>query len=130
MKDVLRSRPTFRPLVEDILQRLQSELHSRYKDQLDQTVLFGSQARGDASEDSDIDVLAILKENGTDPFLEYPKWAEWVVDIMLDYGELVNLLFTSRSRFDSVNSPLYQNIHSEGIVIYGKGDQMAPGKSQ
>lgn len=130
MKETLRSGPTLRPPVRDILQRLRSELHGRYKSQLDQVVLFGSQARGDASEDSDIDVLAILKENGADPFLEYSKWAEWVVDIMLDYGELVNLLFTSRSRFDSVNSPLYQNIHSEGIVIYGKGDQMASGKSQ
>ncbi|MCO6487861.1 MAG: nucleotidyltransferase domain-containing protein [Phaeodactylibacter sp.] len=116
-----------RPPVGEVLRRLQHELYRRYKDQLDEVVLFGSQARGEASADSDIDVVAVLKEGDIDPFLEYPKWAEWVMDVMLDYGELVNLIFTSRRRFESVNSPLYQNIHSEGIVIYGNGDQMASG---
>lgn len=122
MTDLASSGTVLRPAVGEILQQLQRELQGRYKGQLDQVVLFGSQARGNASPDSDIDVLAILKEDGADPFLEYPRWAEWVVDILLDYGELVNLLFTSRSRFDSVNSPLYRNVHSEGIVIYGSRD--------
>ncbi len=130
MTDLSRSGSDLRPSVGEILRHLQQELYSRYKDQLDRVVLFGSQARGDASADSDIDVLAVLKEEAIDPFHEYPKWAEWVVDIMLDYGELVNLIFTSRRRFDSVNSPLHQNIHSEGIVIYGNGDQMASRQSQ
>ncbi len=125
MTDSSLSGFSLRPPVGEVLQRLQRELYHRYKDQLDQVVLFGSQARGEASSDSDIDVVAVLKEGDIDPFLEYPKWAEWVMDVMLDYGELVNLIFTSRRRFDSVSSPLYQNIHSEGIVIYGNGGQMA-----
>ncbi|MEB3188867.1 MAG: nucleotidyltransferase domain-containing protein [Snowella sp.] len=42
-----------------ILARLKRELKSHYGDRLKQLIMFGSQARGDAHPDSDIDVLVV-----------------------------------------------------------------------
>ncbi|MHC5719371.1 MAG: nucleotidyltransferase domain-containing protein [Nostoc sp.] len=47
----------------EILQRLKTCLREIYGDRLVKMVLFGSQARGEASTDSDIDVLVVLKGN-------------------------------------------------------------------
>jgi len=45
----------------EILQRLKICLQEIYGDRLLKTILFGSHARGEASGDSDIDVLVVLK---------------------------------------------------------------------
>ncbi|MFB2979731.1 nucleotidyltransferase domain-containing protein [Microseira sp. BLCC-F43] len=44
-----------------ILTQLRSQFETLYGDRLLQMILFGSQARGDARPDSDIDVLVVLK---------------------------------------------------------------------
>lgn len=90
-----------------------------------QVILFGSQAREEATAESDIDILVVLSNQHIDPFLEYPNWADWVVEILLEENELVNLIFTSKERFDLVKSPLYKNIHREGILIYDRRNSMA-----
>lgn len=101
-----------------ILKKLQNALLTHYGEKLSQVILFGSQARGEASEDSDIDVLVVL-EDQTEAFArEYENWSDWVSDELLESGELVNLIITSRQRYDAVKSPLYLNARSEGILIY------------
>jgi predicted nucleotidyltransferase len=45
-----------------ILKRLITTLNEIYGDRLERVVLFGSRARGDASEDSDYDVAVFLKD--------------------------------------------------------------------
>ena len=47
--------------VTEILAELRRERQSLYGERLEHIVLFGSQARGDAEPDSDIDVLVVLK---------------------------------------------------------------------
>lgn len=44
-----------------ILSELKRRLAEHYGERLESVVLYGSQARGDAAEDSDIDVLVVLR---------------------------------------------------------------------
>jgi predicted nucleotidyltransferase len=47
--------------IKAIITKTQQGLNKLYGEQLDKTILFGSQARGDARPDSDIDILIVLK---------------------------------------------------------------------
>ncbi|MEG4505403.1 nucleotidyltransferase domain-containing protein [Microcoleus sp. F6_B4] len=47
--------------LKNILMQLRSHFEQLYGDRLTQMVLYGSQARGDARPDSDIDILVVLK---------------------------------------------------------------------
>jgi uncharacterized protein len=85
-----------------ILKKLQKALLARYGAKVSQVILFGSQARGEASADSDIDVLVVLEDQTEDFAREYENWSDWVSD---------------EQRYNSVKSPLYLNIHSEGKLI-------------
>jgi predicted nucleotidyltransferase len=107
-----------KPTVHRILKKLQKALLARYGEKLSQIILFGSQARGDANADSDIDILVALEDNTEDFAREYENWSDWVSDELLESGELVNLVITSCQRYDEVKSSLYLNARSEGIVIY------------
>ena len=46
--------------VRDALGRLVTALRARFGERLHEVVLFGSYARGDADEDSDVDVLVVI----------------------------------------------------------------------
>jgi uncharacterized protein len=100
----------------EILQRLKICLREIYGDRLVKIVLFGSQARGEALRDSDIDVLVVLK--GTvDLGEEIKKTSNVVAELSLEYDQVISRLFIDESRFNSYKSPLLQNIRREGIAF-------------
>jgi len=47
--------------IQTIITKTQQGLKKLYGEQLEKIVLFGSQARGDATPESDIDILIVLK---------------------------------------------------------------------
>jgi predicted nucleotidyltransferase len=44
-----------------VLAELKQRLNEHYGERLESVILYGSQARGDAAEDSDVDVLVVLR---------------------------------------------------------------------
>jgi predicted nucleotidyltransferase len=100
----------------EILQRLKTYLQEIYGDRLVKLVLFGSQARGEAAKDSDIDVLVVLKGD-VNLGEEIKKTSDVVAELSLEYDRVISRLFIDESRFNSYNSPLLQNIRREGIAF-------------
>ncbi|MBO1056486.1 MAG: nucleotidyltransferase domain-containing protein [Dolichospermum sp. JUN01] len=100
----------------EILNRLKSHLREIYGDRLVNMILFGSQARGEAAKDSDIDVLVVLKGN-VNPGEEIKRTSLMVAELSLEYNQVISRLFMDESRFNSYNSPLLQNIRREGIAF-------------
>jgi uncharacterized protein len=104
------------PQLRHILSVLQTYCKQEYGDRLVQVILFGSQARGDAAPDSDIDVLIIL-QGAVCPVDEIKQISEFIADLCLEYNTLISCIFMSDEQFQRSNSPLLLNIRREGITV-------------
>ncbi|MBD0336833.1 MAG: nucleotidyltransferase domain-containing protein [Cyanobacteria bacterium Co-bin13] len=107
-------RPTDSVLT--ILKSLKDYLEEEYQDRLDQVILFGSQAREEATEDSDIDVLIVLNDP-VNTSAEINRTGHFVAQLCLEHNLLISRLFLPKSRFEAENSPLLANIRREGIAV-------------
>jgi len=102
----------------------------RYGDRIDSIILFGSVARGEAKEDSDIDILVV-----GDVSLE--ELVEVSFPILLEYGELISAKSMKKDRFDFAakeGHSFVRNVLREGVVLYermgeafGEGGREAEG---
>ena len=111
----------------EVLARYRDALLARFPDQLQRLILFGSQARGDATAESDIDVLVVVnweKEHLTGGFyaapFSDPRWQAIVdaaSDISLEYGVYIAPHVISERRFHEW-SPLTNRVKEEGIEIW------------
>ncbi|MCD6372121.1 MAG: nucleotidyltransferase domain-containing protein [Thermococcus sp.] len=86
-------------------------------DNLVKIILFGSVARGEESEESDVDILVVVKN---DPWEVQKKLADLVVDYLLEYGIYVSPKVISLEEFEfmkRIKSAFYINISKEGIPV-------------
>ena len=94
---------------------LRDRFRAAFGERLHRLILYGSHARGDATEESDVDVLVVL--NGETDRSDTEQAHEVVHDLREEYGEHVSPLVTSRERFDTYNQPLYRNVREEGKLL-------------
>lgn len=82
-------------------------------------VLYGSYARGDYDDESDIDVMALVDMDRSDLNKYRRCVSEMANDIDLKYNVLLSIKLQDKTNFDKhMNSiPLYQNIVKEGLKI-------------
>jgi len=99
-----------------ILAELRRRLEALYGDRLLRVVLFGSQARGDARPDSDIDVAIVLKGR-VDPNVEIGRVVPITARLSLDNDVLISCVYVSASRYDAGRTPLYANLRAEGVAV-------------
>ena len=84
----------------------------------EKVILFGSQARGDAKEDSDWDLLVVLNKKGKRNWNDFDNYASPFEEMGWDYGVAVNSLLYTQEEWDKRKiTPLYKNIENEGIEI-------------
>ncbi|MEP6490437.1 nucleotidyltransferase domain-containing protein [Microcoleus vaginatus GB2-A3] len=102
--------------LKNILTQLRSHFEQLYGDRLTQMVLYGSQARGDAHPDSDIDVLVVLKAP-VQAGEEIERTLQIVADLSLQNDELISCPFMNEEKFTNYQGPLIRNIRKEGILI-------------
>ena len=114
---------------QEVLTKYRDALRARFPDQLQRLILFGSQARGDASAESDIDVMVVVswgEERLPDGFyaapFSDPRWQaiiDTASDISLEHGVYISPLVISERRFHEW-SPLVKRAKEEGIEIWRK----------
>lgn len=102
--------------VRRILKELKAGLKQMYGEQFKSAYLFGSYARGDFDDYSDIDVLIVLsdfKQYGA----ELKRASGLVGKLSLDYGETISVIFSREKEWQQDNLPFLMNIRAEGVAI-------------
>jgi uncharacterized protein len=104
------------PKLTALLQELQQALQSFYGNRLINLILFGSHARQDATDDSDIDILIILQDP-ISPGDEILRISAIKTDLNLKYDALISVIPVSEVDYQARSTPFLRNVHREGILI-------------
>ena len=100
--------------IKELLEEFKKEIEKLYGDRLKQIILYGSHARGDFTEESDIDLLIVLKGKVV-PGKEIDRMIDIITEINLKYGALISVYPVSEEDYEKVNSPLLINVRREGV---------------
>ena len=101
---------------EQLLNRIKDRLQDTYGNRLRGIVLHGSEARGEAEEDSDIDLLVLL--NGP---VEFGKDLRTNIDVLYDLQleviRPIHAMPVDVAAFRAGEYALYRNVKREGIFL-------------
>jgi predicted nucleotidyltransferase len=80
------------------------------------TILYGSEARGEAHSDSDVDLMIIVDRNAITES-ERQRIIKPLFDIEYETGVLINPIVVLKKQWGKVITPFYENVMKEGIAL-------------
>jgi predicted nucleotidyltransferase len=104
--------------IDEIINQINSQLKKKFKEKLDKIILFGSYARGDYDNESDIDILVLVED------VELKKYNDEIVDFEVDltikYGILPSIILRNTNYFNENKEviPFFRSVEKEGVEIY------------
>jgi len=101
--------------IEPLLRRIRRRLEEIYGQRLKHVAIYGSFARGMGTEDSDIDVVAVL-EGSIDRIQEINNIQEAIYELELESGELISIYPITEEELENSVWPLYRHM-KEGVRI-------------
>ena len=102
--------------VERILREIKRNLKERYGDGIKKVILYGSYARGEATEESDIDVLVVVSDD-LDPREVRRSLEPLIGDFYVKDLEIVTIFPVRESDFEHKQSDFLINVRKEGIAV-------------
>jgi predicted nucleotidyltransferase len=102
--------------ITEILRELRQRLNSLYGENLRQLILYGSHARGDATPDSDIDLLVVL-DDFDDADQELRRMSPAASELSLEHDVVISLVVMRARGYAQRNTPLLLNVRREGIPV-------------
>ena len=91
------------------------------KNDLVKMILYGSCARGESKEHSDVDIALLTKGSRTDSWKYNDKIDEVATKLAMKYFAIVNFVLLPYDEFEEKKSwyGYFKNIDKEGIKLYG-----------
>lgn len=106
--------------VDFLLKKYTEEIKRIYGAQLDAVILYGSYARGDFTEDSDIDIMILVKLEELEIKKFRHQLSETTFDFNMDFDLDIKPIAKSTSLFHKWLGayPFYDNVEKEGVKLY------------
>ena len=102
------------PEVRSILGELNRRLASLYGQRLRGVYLFGSYARDEANEESDVDVLIVLDRVGNYS-REIDTTSELTSELSLEYDVSLSRVFVTEEQWRNGQTNFFQNLREEAV---------------
>jgi predicted nucleotidyltransferase len=104
-------------LVKDIMQKFANDMRSIFGDSLCRVTIYGSYARGDYTDSSDVDVMILVKipEEQIRDYTD--EVSDCAFDYLMKYGVDISPVVKNESHFNYwvENLPYYRNVRDEGV---------------
>ena len=113
MKDKEKLNKTEKKAINELIENLKEA----NGDNLVKVILYGSKARGNSTQDSDIDIMVVLKDN-IDVMKERFKVYDIVWSVCYVYDLLISVIIKNKSDYDKFDTSLLKNIRDEGIELW------------
>ncbi|MCC6586758.1 MAG: nucleotidyltransferase domain-containing protein [Bryobacterales bacterium] len=99
-----------------VLRQFRRAIERIYGERLINMILFGSQARGDAQDGSDIDLLIVL-QGPVDPNAEIERLSPVKARICLEHNVAISCVYFDAVEVREGESPLLRNVRREGVPV-------------
>jgi len=97
------------------MKELKAGLARIYGDRLKAVYLYGSYARGDYRQGSDVDVMILLSDY-EDYWRELRRSSDYVSDVSLEYDVTISCILAKEIQWKKLDRPVLQNINREGLL--------------
>jgi len=102
-----------------ITDRVVREVRDNFGDKLDKVILYGSYARGDNVDESDIDIMALVDMSPEDANRFDMQMTRFTDYLGMEYDLIVSLLVKDCETFYKFlpADPFYQNVMRDGVML-------------
>jgi predicted nucleotidyltransferase len=98
-----------------LLEAIRSAVAAAYGQRLRRVLLYGSEARGSARNDSDIDVLVLL-DRVPDYGADLRRCLDALYPLSLQLGRRISPKPVDAREYETLDCPLYRQVHREGVA--------------
>lgn len=105
-------------LLDEMKEALVQGLTAIFQNNISMIILYGSVARNEATNESDIDIAIIVKEEMDNQTKK--RFISWAADMDIRYEKvfsIVDIWEDNMKKWERI-LPFYQNIRKEGIVLW------------
>ena len=108
-------------VMSNLLERYIGEVKTLFGGSLRQVILYGSYARGDYREDSDVDVMILVDLTDMEIKEYQRKLSDLTFDFNMDNDLDIKPIVKNEGHFLKwiQNYPFYSNVKREGVVLFG-----------
>jgi uncharacterized protein len=104
---------------EAIIKDFTETMKNHYGDRLSKIILYGSYARGDFNEESDIDFLVLLNDEEVRTSKEILNIGDKLYDLSVSFLTMISARVIPQFHYEEYDNLFFRNIKKDGLLIYG-----------